>query len=328
MLSSVVQGLVLGGTLFDIFIDDIRTVVLDALIQMFADDTKVATTIENENDGIKMQKIIDNLVEWADKWKMAFNTKKCKIIHVGHNNPRIKYYMKGNELEEANDEKDLGVFVEAKMKPGKQCNAAAKSANFALGQIQRAFHFRKKDSIVPLYKTFVRPKLEYASSAWCPWMEKDKKQLEKVQERLIRMISDVKGTNYEEKLKDAGLTTLEKRRERGDVIEAFKTIKGFNRVQKDKWFSFEPEDARPTRSNTVVTEDGEKRRQFVMKGETARLDTRKYFYTVRITKEWNRIPDWVKEKQSVNAFKNAYDKWASHQTRQREDGEIEEEIAL
>ena len=45
VLSSVVQGSVLGGTLFDIFIDDIRKVVLDALIQTFADDTKVALTI-------------------------------------------------------------------------------------------------------------------------------------------------------------------------------------------------------------------------------------------------------------------------------------------
>ena len=142
------------------------------------------------------------------------------------------------------------------------------------------------------------------------------------------MISDVKGASYEEKLKDAGLTTLEKRRERGDVIEAFKTIKGFNNVEKEKWFTFESEDARPTRSNTVITEEGEKRRQFVMKGETARLETRKNFYSVRISKEWNEIPDWVKEKQSVNAFKNAYDKWASHQNRTREDGEFDEETVI
>ena len=258
VLSSVVQGSVLGGTLFDIFIDDIRREVLDALIQMFADDTKIATTIETEEDCQKMQRIIDNLVEWADRWKMSFNIEKCKIIHAGHNNPNRKYFMNGHELKEENDEKDLGVFVESNLKPAKQCTTAAKSANFALAQIQRAFHYRKKDYLVPLYKTFVRPKLEYASSAWNPWLEKDKKQLEKVQERLVRMISDVKGTTYEEKLKDAGLTTLEKRRERGDVIQAFKAIKGFSRVETDKWFTFEAENARSTRSNTVVTDEGGK----------------------------------------------------------------------
>ena len=259
---------------------------------------------------------------------MTFNVKKCKIIHVGHNNPRRKYYMDGKELSESNCEKDLGVYVEANMKPGKQCTTAAKSANFALGQIQRAFHFRKKEYLVPLFKTFVRPKLEYAVSAWSPWQEKDKKQLERVQERLVRMVSDVKGATYEEKLKDVGLTTLEKRRERGDAIEAFKTINGFNRVQKDKWFAFESDDARPTRSNSTITKEGTKRRPHVMKGETARLEIRRNFYNVRVVKNWNEIPDWVKEKKSVNAFKNAYDKWASNQTRQRDDDENEMETDL
>ena len=135
VLSSVVQGSVLGGTLFDIFIDDIKRVVLDALIHMFADDTKVAKTIEKEEDGEKLQKIIDNLVDWAEKWSMSFNVEKCKIIHVGHNNPRRKYFMRGKELSEASEEKDLGVIVEANMKPGKQCTVASKSANFALGQL-------------------------------------------------------------------------------------------------------------------------------------------------------------------------------------------------
>ena len=118
---------------------------------------------------------------------------------------------------------------------------------------------------------------------------------------------------------------LEKRRKQGDVIEAFQTIKGFNRVDKDEWFTFESENARPTRSNTVVTDEGEKRRKHVMKGEAARLEVRRNFYSVRITKEWNEIPDWVKEKESVNSFKNAYDKWASHQSRRREDGRDEPE---
>ena len=312
VLSSVVQGSVLGGTLFDIFIDDIRQMVMDALVLLFADDTKAAVKIESEDDCIKMQKIIDNLTNWADEWGMSFNVAKCKIIHAGRNNPRKEYFMKGDKIEVANEEKDLGVWVDASMKPGKQCATAAKSANFALSQIQRAFHYRKKSYLVPLYKTFVRPKLEFASSAWSPWLEQDKKIMEKTQERLIRMLSDVKGNSYEEKLKDAGLTTLENRRERGDALEAFKTINGFNHVDKNKWFKFESEEARPTRSNTTITAEGAKRRPDVIRGESARLEVRKNFYNVRISKKWNDIPDEVKTQKSVNAFKNAYDRWASN----------------
>ena len=97
------------------------------------------------------------------------------------------------KIEATTEEKDLGVWIQATMKPAKQCAMAAKSANFALGQIARAFHYRKKSNLVPLYKIFIRPKLEFAASAWSPWTEGDKKLLEKVQERLVRLLSDVKG---------------------------------------------------------------------------------------------------------------------------------------
>ena len=97
--------------------------------------------------------------------------------------------------------------MEISTKPGKQCATAAKSANFTLGQIQRAFHYRTKKTLVPLYKSFVRPKLKFAVQSWSPWQEGDK-VLEKVQERMIRMLSDAQGATYEEKLRSVNLTTL------------------------------------------------------------------------------------------------------------------------
>ena len=311
VLSSVVQGSVLGGTLFDIFIDDIRKVVMDALIRMFADDTKVALRVETEEDRIKMQKIIDNLVQWADEWAMSFNTAKCKILHVGRKNPRFEYKMKGIKIEEAEEEKDLGVWINTSMKPSKQCAAAAKAANFALGQMQRAFHYRTKETLIPIYKSFIRPKMESSVAAWSPWMEMDKNVLEKVQERMTRLLSDVKGTNYEERLKDSGLTTLTQRRERGDAIEAFKTLNGFNRVEKNAWFEIETDEQRPTRRNVVIDEGGERRKTNVLKVETARLEVRKHFFNVRAASTWNNIPEEVRDKKTVNGFKAAYDGWKS-----------------
>ena len=91
-----------------------------------------------------------------------------------------RYFMNGEEMDEVKEEKDLGVLIEDTMKPSKQCTAAAKAANFALGQIQRAFHYRKKTNLIPLYKTFVRPRLEHAVSAWSPWLESVIKCLEKI----------------------------------------------------------------------------------------------------------------------------------------------------
>ena len=308
VVSSVIQGSVLGGTLFTVFVDDLVKIILEALIRLFADDTKVAQIVESEEEARKMQSVIDELAKWAKAWGMNFNVKKCKIMHVGSRNKKFKYTMNGEELEAVTEERDLGVWVEASHKPTKQCAAAAKAAHFALGQIQRSFHYRKKENLVPLWKTFVRPKLEFAVAAWNPWQEGDSKNLEKVQERLIRMLSDVRGSTYEEKVKDAGLTTLKDRRIRGDAIETFKALNGFNHVRKENWFQLTSENARETRRTASVTEEGVQKKAAIEQ-EQPRLEIRRNFFNVRIVKEWNKIPEEVKKQKSVNAFKTAYDRW-------------------
>ena len=102
--SSVVQGSVLGGTLFDVFIDDIDNAVNEALLRKFADDTKAAQLIRNIEDARRFQQVIDRLCEWAEKWEMAFNVAKCKILHFGRKNPKYEYTMRGVKIEEATEE--------------------------------------------------------------------------------------------------------------------------------------------------------------------------------------------------------------------------------
>merc|ERR1712157_365649 len=88
---------------------------------------------------------------------------------------------------------------------------------------------------VKLFKNFIRPHLEYAIQAWCPWTEADMKLLEDVQKRAIKLIPGITGS-YEEKLRSLGMTTLRERRIRGDAIEAFKILNGFYDVDKSIWF--------------------------------------------------------------------------------------------
>ena len=92
--------------------------------------------------------------------------------------------MNGIVISEADEEKDLGVWINCSMKPSLQ-SEVAKGANPTLGLICRSFHYRTKSTLVPLFKTLVRPKLKLAAAAWNPWLEKDVKALKKVQRRLI-----------------------------------------------------------------------------------------------------------------------------------------------
>lgn len=311
ILSGVLQGSVLGGPFFDVFIDDIDWAVLLAFLRKFADDTKMAKRIRSNEDANRFQLDIDNLCKWAEQWAMKFNEEKCKVMHVGRSNPGFVYYMNGVELSVTEEERDLGVWTESSLKPSLQCTKAASNANRLLGLILKSFHYRTKQTLIPLYKSLVRPKLEFGVAAWNPWFERDIECLEKVQKRLIRSLSNVRGSTYEEKLVDVGLTTLKERRTRGDLIEAFKTLNGINNVVKEDWFKIaETEASRPsTRSNTNIEGESEESRPYVLERERARTDLRNNSFRFRIQRLWNDLPDNVRKAKSTNAFKNAYDSW-------------------
>ena len=85
-------------------------------------------------------------------------------------------------------------------------------------------------------------------------------------------------------------------------------------MEKEKWFSEVGEEARPTRMNTMITDEGAVRKEMVLNLERARLDVRKNFYTVRAVKNWNDLPEAVRSQTSINGFKNSYDKWWNTQS--------------
>ena len=118
------------------------------------------------------------------------------------------------ELEEVGEEKDLGVLVSHDLKPHKQCIAAANKARSVLGMIYRHFKVINKRQFLTLYKTYVRPHLEYCIQAWSPNIRKDIDCLENVQRRATKMVSGLKKLSYEQRLWRLNLSTLEERRKR------------------------------------------------------------------------------------------------------------------
>ena len=111
-----------------------------------------------------------------------------------------------------------------------------------LQTIQRTIVTRDKDTTLRLYKTLVRPQLEYCIQVWSPYLKQDMEKLEKVQRRATKMIQGSKYLSYEERLIRCGLTTLEKRRSRGDLglIEAYKIITGKESIQWERFFELAP----------------------------------------------------------------------------------------
>ena len=96
---------------------------------------------------------------------MDFNADKCHVLHVGKKNAEYSYKWGGGHLEQANEEKDAGVLISTTLKPSLQCAKAASKANPVLGQMSRAISYRDKFTFIRLYKVYVRPHLQYCSSA-------------------------------------------------------------------------------------------------------------------------------------------------------------------
>ena len=108
------------------------------------------------------------------------------------------------------------------MKCSKQSMHACNKVMKVLGMIKRTIRFKDLRVMLSLYKPLVRPYVECCISVWNPHYKKDKELIEKVQRRFTKMINNMEGKPYEEKLYCLKLWTLDERRNRQDLIEVFK----------------------------------------------------------------------------------------------------------
>ena len=155
--------------------------------------------------------------------------------------------MDDSVIKVVSEEKDLGVLINKDLKFGKQCAEAVKKANKTLGFIARNFEYKSKNIILPLYKTLVRPHLEYAVQFWCPYLKKDIEKIERIQRRATKLIPELKGKSYEQRLRELDIHSLETRRLRGKLIEVFKILNTFDNIDYRQFFRFDFNDI--TRSN-------------------------------------------------------------------------------
>jgi hypothetical protein len=295
--SGVPQGSVLGPVLFVIFINDLPDVV-NSLCSMYADDTKIYGTAETEDDSVIIQKDLDNLVDWADKWQLRFNADKCHTLQLGNKNKKYEYSMRKHDevirvkLESSELERDLGVNIDNELKFSKHVEVQVNKANRILGLIRRSYEYLDVETLRLLFIALVRPHLEFANCAWSPRYEKDKNLIEGVLRRATKCVPGLKHLDYESRLRTMKIPSMSYRRVRGDLIETYKFTHGFYNCKS-------PFD--------MYTQSTTRGHQYKIKKHFCRTNLRQGFFSNRVVDTWNYLDKTVVCAPTLNTFKNRLD---------------------
>ena len=195
-------------------------------------------------------------------------------------------------------------MVQDDLKPSLHCAKVAAKANGVLGQLSRAVMYRDSNTFINLYLVYVRPILEYCIQAVGPYTVADKSCLERIQMRAVKMVSDIGGGSYTDKLAKLNMTTLEERRWRGDMIQTWRIMSGKDMVKVETWFDMEAD--RP-RAGATTTRHA--RQHHAIRPRNFNYEERGKFFSNRVVQDYNALPDYVKQSTDINIFKNNLDQY-------------------
>ena len=259
--SGVPQGSVLGPLLFLVMIRDIDKDTLEAIMGIFADDTRLWRVHNGEIDEQKLQDELKKIYKWADLNNATFNSDKFEAIRFQRSRnpeaPEPAYQAYNNApIDFQIHVKDLGVWMSSNLTFDEHIKIITAKARTVMGLVLRTFKSRKTEVMLPLLKNLIQCLVEYACPLWSPTDSANINRLESVQRQFtsrfqrFREYDDELGmticnVSYPDRLKALKLYSLQRRRERYIILYMFKIKIGlvpnpgfepeYRRCQKFTW---------------------------------------------------------------------------------------------
>ena len=261
--------------------------------------TKMFRHIQNSDDQKKYSRTT------SPDYRPGLIIEKCKLLPIGKRTPSFKYTMYTDDLTtislaRVQTEKEAGVTFDEDMTFRHDITLRATKANNIMGIIRRNYTYLEMTSFKLLFKSLVRPHLEYGDPVWNPGLKRDIAELKKFERRATKQIPALKNMSYPDRLRKLSLPTLPFRRLRGDMIETYKSLKGIIDISLPALIT--PVKHRETRGHHLK-----------LPKDRAETTIKAHLFTHRIVNDWNSLPEQAISAPSVNAFKNRLDAhWKHH----------------
>ena len=313
VISGVPQGTVLGPLLFLVHINDLPDCV-SSKVRLFADDCLLYREIKTREDQEILQKDLESLEIWAKAWGMRFNAKKCYILSIVKKDIQKFYQRDACILKEVDNNPYLGLILSNDLKWTTHINKISNKASSTLGFIQRNLKKCPLECKKTAYIALVRSTLEYGSSVWDPYLEKDIYQLEKIQRKAVRFIKNDYKSNtpgsVTNMLVELDLPTLKVRRKNKRLCFLYNISKGKVPAIPANDFLIPIKNKRKIKAKTFdscVTHNIIKRHQNLHSNcfqlpETKSVHYKNSFFP-RTIAEWNELSEVVVTAPSIDVFK-------------------------
>ena len=299
--SGVPQGSVLGPLFFLLYVESLLRSIKNScsgvFVYAFADDVKLLGS--NPSGLHHALKIVE---AWSKNWNLSIQPKKSEHIsfyNLRNNNYPPTFFISNVQIPQVENVKDLGLIINNKLKWEPYISKITSRAHNISYNILRSFINTDPNFYLQLYKSHVRPILEYNTIIWSPSPSQvsDIKMAESTQRKFTRRLcqkTNIRFNNYQQRLEILNLDSLEIRRVKFDLIAMFKISHNILDINFNEFFE-------TNLSYSKYNTRGHKQKLQPPKYSGSAI--RQNFFSNRVINTWNKLPSDIINSSSIHIFK-------------------------
>ena len=293
--AGVPQGSILGPLLFLVFINDINKQI-NSNIYLYADDTSLFREIASPSDFDVLNSDLSKLYAWSKQWRVQFNANKTKFLYFTLKRcipvlPNL--YLGENIIERTENHVHLGLALDSRLEWKSHVSKIQSRIAKTINSLKRIRWIVPRSTLEKLYKSLVRPVIDYGDIIYNNMNESLSKRLESIQrEAGIVCSGAIRFTNHQKLLQELGWEPLSLRRQHHQLTMLYKMINGLT-----------PEYLKVLVPHVVSTRRSGLRNSAHLIVPFARTTRFKNFFSVCVISLWNNLPDVAKSQRTYASFK-------------------------